>query len=199
LAIASASPWAYRENRVRARGRVDTMDDKTPEVRLTLQPQLSGRGVLDGGWWPRSADPMVELPGLIAALDSRVGTVFRIALNHATWDSTPRKITTNGHVVKLGWYGPKDVHQISVSGAGRDRLDLLMVPPHASQSSAEAAMATAADSSSIVRATQILDDNDIDSETSGKSTGHRPSLTAALPGLPAPVANGTRPLEAGAA
>ena len=26
-------------------------------LRLRLQPDRSGRGPLDGGWWPRSADP----------------------------------------------------------------------------------------------------------------------------------------------
>jgi hypothetical protein len=31
--------------------------------RLLLQPDHSGRTLLDGGWWPRSADSAAELPG----------------------------------------------------------------------------------------------------------------------------------------
>ena len=35
-----------------------------PKPRLRLQPDRSARTLLDGGWWPRSADPAVELyPG----------------------------------------------------------------------------------------------------------------------------------------
>ena len=31
--------------------------------RLHLAPVRAGRAVLDGGWWPRSWDPVAELPG----------------------------------------------------------------------------------------------------------------------------------------
>ena len=44
-----------------------------PQPRLRLQPDRSARTLLDGGWWPRSADPAAELPGLILALDERHG------------------------------------------------------------------------------------------------------------------------------
>jgi hypothetical protein len=41
------------------------LDEAPPAaLRLRLQPDRSGRGPLDGGWWPRSADPAAELPGL---------------------------------------------------------------------------------------------------------------------------------------
>jgi hypothetical protein len=46
-------------------------------LRLRLQPDRSGRGPLDGGWWPGSADPAAELPGLILALDKRHDRVAR--------------------------------------------------------------------------------------------------------------------------
>src|SRR6266702_4835624 len=39
--------------------------------RLRLQPDRPTYTLLDGGWWPRSADPAAELPGLILALDER--------------------------------------------------------------------------------------------------------------------------------
>ena len=34
----------------------------TSRPRLRLQPGLSAHTLLDGGWWPRSADPAAELP-----------------------------------------------------------------------------------------------------------------------------------------
>jgi hypothetical protein len=99
---------------------------------------------------------MTELPGLILALDALVGTVFRIDLNRGPWDSTPRKISVGGRTVKLGWRGPRDAPVLSVSGSGRDHLDLLVVPPNATAASALAAMATAADGASPARASEIL-------------------------------------------
>ncbi|MFG1923197.1 DUF5994 family protein [Cryptosporangium sp. NPDC048952] len=134
------------------------MGTETPPVRLHLDPALAGRGMLDGGWWPYGTDPLAELPALIAALDAQVGTVYRITLNGELWQSTPRRIAVSGRAVRLGWHGPSDVHEISVSGAGRDRLDLLVVPPSTSEDSALAAMATAARGDNGSHATAILDD-----------------------------------------
>ena len=47
-------------------------------ARLRLRPDRSGVALLDGGWWPRSADPAAELPGLILALDERRGRITRV-------------------------------------------------------------------------------------------------------------------------
>src|SRR2546421_7889207 len=68
--------------------------------RLCLQPDRSARTLLDGGWWPRSADPAAELPGLILALDGRHGAaspVTRIMVGMAGWDpSRPRRLQGDG-------------------------------------------------------------------------------------------------------
>ena len=61
--------------------------------RLRLQPDLSARTLLDGGWWPRSADPAAELPGLILAIDQRHGPITQVMLGRAGWDdSRPRRL-----------------------------------------------------------------------------------------------------------
>src|ERR1700739_2190822 len=60
-----------------------------PAPRLCLGPGLPHCTVLDGGWWPRSADPAAELPGLISAIDDRRGRVTRVMLGPAGWDSQP--------------------------------------------------------------------------------------------------------------
>ena len=68
--------------------------------RLCLQPDRSARMLLDGGWWPRSADPAAELPGLILALDERHGPfnpITRIMVGMAGWDpSRPRRLQVGG-------------------------------------------------------------------------------------------------------
>src|SRR6185437_6350101 len=51
--------------------------------RLLLQPDDAGPAPLDGGWWPRSADAVAELPGLILALDKRHGRTSRVMLGAA--------------------------------------------------------------------------------------------------------------------
>src|SRR6185437_2285233 len=54
--------------------------------RLRLQPDQSVPTLLDGGWWPRSADPAAELPGLILALNERHGRITtRVMLGTAGW------------------------------------------------------------------------------------------------------------------
>src|ERR1700685_1867176 len=61
--------------------------------RLRLPPDRPGFALLDGGWWPRSADPAAELPGLILALDKQHGPITRIMLGMADWDlSRPRQL-----------------------------------------------------------------------------------------------------------
>src|SRR5690242_17603895 len=45
--------------------------------RLRLESTGTRRSLLDGGWWPRSSDPVAELPGLILAIDARRGPVTR--------------------------------------------------------------------------------------------------------------------------
>ncbi|MEW1914716.1 DUF5994 family protein, partial [Kitasatospora sp. NPDC085895] len=42
-------------------------------VRLSLAPQGVRAGRLDGAWWPRSRDLLLELPSLAAEIDERWG------------------------------------------------------------------------------------------------------------------------------
>ena len=120
----------------------------TPEPsapRLHLQPDGSAYSLLDGGWWPRSADPAAELPGLILALDERHGPITRMMLGMADWNpSRPRRLRVSGpsgsRVVRLGWFATMPAGLLtSTSGSGR-RIDLLIVPPDTSEQDAQAAM-----------------------------------------------------------
>ncbi|WP_406045756.1 DUF5994 family protein [Micromonospora sp. NBC_00898] len=123
--------------------------------RLSLAP-TRGRTVLDGGWWPRSWDPVAELPGLVLALTERHGRIRHIMLNIHTWDSRIRRLAVGPDVVRIGWFDTLDP-ALLVATTGRDvQVDLLVVPPGTTPEAAERAMATAADPTNLRHAPDIL-------------------------------------------
>jgi hypothetical protein len=131
-----------------------------PGPRLRLQPDLSVRTLLDGGWWPRSADPAAELPGLIRAVDERHGPVTQIMLGSAGWDtSRPRRLRVDGpegnRAVRLGWYETMPAGLL-IATARAGRTDLLTVPPHTSEPAAWAAMEQAAQIGNRTHAPALL-------------------------------------------
>ena len=86
----------------------DTGTESTwPGSRVVFPSSPTAQGVVDGSWWPRTRDPAVELPALIAAVTDRLGMVDRIALNASAWDA----------------------HTIRVIGCDSSHLDLLVTPP----------------------------------------------------------------------
>jgi hypothetical protein len=134
-----------------------------PLVRPRLLLQLDGSGVtlLDGGWWPRSADPAAELPGLILALDGRHGRITRVMVGTAGWDaSRPRRLQVDGpagsRVVRLGWFATMPAGLLTAISASDQRTDLVTIPPHTSEHDARAAMAQAAQAGNRDHAPAIL-------------------------------------------
>ena len=131
-----------------------------PGPRLRLQPDLSARTLLDGGWWPRSADPAAELPGLILAIDERHGPVTQIMLGSAGWHaSRPGRLRVNGpagsRTVRLGWYETMPAGLLTAT-ARAGRTDLLTVPPQTSEAAAWAAMDQAAQAGNRTHAPALL-------------------------------------------
>lgn len=116
-------------------------------VRLRLDPIPSRTTVLDGAWWPRSTNAVAELPGLVQALAGLRGEITHVLLNATEWDQPhPRRAEAGGRVLRLGWYTSQPAGLVTImSEFGRDRFDLLVVPPDASGASAETALTTAAD------------------------------------------------------
>lgn len=74
-----------------------------PEPRLRLAPAPQPGTALDGGWWPASAEPAAELPGLVLALDRLRGAVRRIELGIRGWQDKPARIEAGGREVALAW------------------------------------------------------------------------------------------------
>jgi len=138
------------------------LDEVPPTgLRLRLQPDRSGRGPLDGGWWPRSADPAAELPGLILALDKRHDRVARVMLGTADWDaSRPRRVRVGdpagGRVIRLGWFPSMPAGLLTAIFASGQRTDLVTLPLRTGEQDAVAAMERAAKAGNLERAPAIL-------------------------------------------
>jgi hypothetical protein len=125
--------------------------------RLRLEPTGSRGTLLDGGWWPRSTDPVAELPGLVLAIDKVRGLVLRLILSAAGWDEHPRRLDVNGRVLRLGYFTSQSMFLVTaVCGYNGERVDLLVIPPDTRPESAVAAMALAAATTNRVQAQDIL-------------------------------------------
>lgn len=132
-----------------------TTDD---DVRLRLGTTGHRSAHLDGAWWPRSTDVMTELPALVRALAGIRGEISHVLLNSSEWDMPhPQRTAAGRGAARLGWYTSQPAGLITViSDFGRDRFDLLVVPPDASRESAESASAAAADMSDVRQIPELL-------------------------------------------
>ena len=144
--------------------RIDVLSPPIPLAsRLSLDPTLKRRGVVDGGWWPRSRDASVELPILVSSLNARVGVVVRLGLDARDWDEIPRRLTVGGHVVRVGRFADVN-HKIIVTRGPQDHILLLVIPPQASTAAAKAALAMAASGENSGRPEEILVASGIENE-----------------------------------
>ncbi|WP_371655388.1 MULTISPECIES: DUF5994 family protein [unclassified Streptomyces] len=133
-----------------------------PPFRLSLRPPGPHSGLLDGAWWPRSRDLARELPALTDLLDPLWGRITRVTANPTYWPVAPRKVTVNGHVVKVGWFrAEQDPHQLMVLSYHVGRWDLLIIPPETGAAAAARLMAAACDPR-IVRTGSALIADELD-------------------------------------
>jgi hypothetical protein len=140
-----------------ATDRVTTLEPApSSRPRVRLAPVRSSRAVLDGGWWPRSADPAVELPGLVLALSELYGPIRQLMLNRDSWDPQPRRLVVDARVVRIGWFASVDPALVIATTESGDQLDLLVVPTGTAESDARDAMARAADPADTTRAPRIV-------------------------------------------
>jgi hypothetical protein len=133
-----------------------TSTNPPPIARLLLGSARSPGALFDGGWWPRSADPVAELPGLVLALQEYGppgdhGPITNIMLRVSDWDSRPDRLRIEGvegltdtRVVRLSWFDTLRAGLLTAISADGHRVDLLTVPPHTDENAARAAMEQAA-------------------------------------------------------
>ncbi len=131
------------------RNRTYTSKASTAEQSLRLRlkptaPTVRDAGYVDGAWWPRSRDLAAELPALFEALAGRLGVVDRLAYSLTEWDTAVRRLDVGGHLVRLGGFRYQRANTIGVSGWGRGRLTLLVIPPETSATDARTVSIAAA-------------------------------------------------------
>ena len=154
--------------------------------RLLLQQDDAGPAPLDGGWWPRSADPAVELPGLVLDLDKRHGRITRVLLGATDWNtSRPSRLQVRGptgtRTVRLGWFASMPAGLLTAISASDQRTDLVTIPAGTSEQDAADAMEQAAHAGNREHAPAILAAiNAADRPTDGAAVGKR--SPAAAPG-----------------
>lgn len=149
--------------------RATTISPSPPSApRLRLRPPGppgSPATLLDGAWWPRSADPVAELPGLILALQARGPAddhrpITHILLRVADWAGRPRRLRVDGpadtRVVNLSWFDTLPTGLLTAIYADGRRIDLLTVPAHIHPEAARAAMELAAHPANRLHAPELL-------------------------------------------
>lgn len=127
-------------------------------VRLKLEGGPSRKAALDGAWWPRTTDAAAELPPLLEALRGLRGEITHVLLGTTEWDLPhPRRLPGGRAAARLGWYTSQPPGLVTiVTEFGKDRFDLLVVPPDATPEAADAALSAAADADDQSRTPELL-------------------------------------------
>jgi hypothetical protein len=138
---------------------------------LRVKPATGVRGQVDGAWWPRSADPAVEFPGLVMALSSWIGPITRMACHFADWDSPVDRIVTNGWAVTVEDLATLPPNTIMVIGADERRMTMIVVPAETPGGVARAVLDIAAARDTVATAAEILSANGVSVGESSTLTG----------------------------
>jgi hypothetical protein len=111
---------------------------------LQLDSNGPAEPYLDGAWWPRSAELLVELPALLTALSAHLGPVALIGYRRDAWNAVPDHLDLAGRFVHLqGFVSPDPPTLVVVDDSGR-RVTMRVVPPDTDSTTAAELMAAAA-------------------------------------------------------
>ncbi|WP_238342121.1 DUF5994 family protein [Actinopolymorpha rutila] len=125
--------------------------------RLRWGPSLSRRALVHGAWWPRSNDPLIELPGLIVNVDEWCGdAAICLMLAPHGWEDRSVRIRVRGRVVRVGWYTTQPGAMLTATFPELPNVHLLIIPFDTDPVRAEAAMVMAAGQACAVPAQEIL-------------------------------------------
>lgn len=96
--------------------------------RLRLADQRAARTVLDGAWWPRSADAPTELADLVSALSARYGRIRHVILNGFAWTNHVRRLADGDRTLRIGWFASMSPALLVAITDADKQVDLLIVP-----------------------------------------------------------------------
>jgi hypothetical protein len=85
--------------------------------------------LLDGSWWPDSADLGAELRVLVPALDHVRGPVTRLLLSAAGWTARPHQVVASGRTVSVGYLAGQPASMLTVFCADGGSFLLRVAPP----------------------------------------------------------------------
>jgi uncharacterized protein DUF5994 len=148
-------------------------------VRLELIDPRASHSTLDGAWWPRTTDLGTELAPLLEELSRRGIRATRVAFNPDSWAEAPRRLRVGDRTVRLGWFRHLDPHLLNLTGdLRRGRVDLLVVPPDSTRTTARRAFSAATDRTNddepsvLLHALDAADPTDPDPDAPEPPRGH---------------------------
>lgn len=151
--------WSGREVAVMTTPRTETVPAAIPARRAPTRLSMSehpGTDALDGGWWPRSRDPEVEIGLLVADFPASVGRITRVLYSPPDWDSAPRSVAVPGGRVKAGFFPRDDTHLVLLSTSDREVLRILVVPSDFTEAQGAEAMLAAATAGNAHTGNELL-------------------------------------------
>jgi hypothetical protein len=131
--------------------------DDQHEARISFRQPVCSAGFIDAAWWPRSRDLISELPALLDVLWTAAREITRVTYHLAAWNTAPRRICVEDRAVRLGGFNTSDPRMVRLSDAwGRERVDVLVIPPTTDPAVAHRALLLAGEADNTYRADQIL-------------------------------------------
>ncbi len=125
-------------------------------VRLRMV-EHPGRDRVDGGWWPRSHDLVVELADLVDHFPARFGKVGWVSASRPDWAVASTRVAVADGYVKVGWLPQADDHVVTLKTAERAVFYLLVVPPDFTDDQGAEALLAASTNGNKHSAADILD------------------------------------------
>jgi hypothetical protein len=129
----------------------------SPRLRLALTAS-TGRGGLDGAWWPRSRNLETELADLVDHFPATSGRIMHAVYSVPDWRPAHRRIKVKRGIIKVGSFPNDDSHRILLGLSSREILQIMVIPPRSSPVLAIAVMGTAASPGNRDSAATILKD-----------------------------------------
>ena len=93
----------------------------------------------------------------------------RVLYKLTDWAKAPARLTTGGRVVKLDGYRLQPPNTVEVLGLNRNRIVVLVVPPHTDPDHAHASMMAAAGPGNVSTVGGLLIAGEPDSETGAET------------------------------
>lgn len=123
--------------------------------RLALELPITGRGMFDGAWWPRTDDARTELTDLVTAVGVHLGPIHRLAVHRDDWRDIPQAVLFENLEVKVSAISTT-ANTVNLIRSSEDQILLLVVPPATDSAIAYTAMAAAASEDNRRTAAELL-------------------------------------------